>query len=167
MILRLVERGFDSRHLHYAEHPCSANFVPKRKLFDLKRNLISYVAFIKPNNGWFTVTFPDVPSAITQGKTISEACVNAREALALALYDEKPLPTTDEINHLQDHDPDEIPTIITIDTLEEFAKIKNKKLKISVTVDAKLKYAAKDRGWNISRILQQAIEEKLAGEQHD
>ena len=148
MILRLIERGFDSRHLHYAEHPCSANFVPKRKLFDLKRNLISYVAFIKPNNGWFTVTFPDVPSAITQGKTISEACVNAREALALALYDEKPLPTTDEISSLQDHDPDEIPTIITIDTLEEFAKIKNKKSKISVTVDAKLKYAAKDRGWN-------------------
>ena len=99
------------------------------------------MAFIKPNNGWFTVTFPDVPSAITQGKTISEACVNARD-------DEKPLPTTDEISSLQDHDPDEIPTIITIDTLEEFAKIKNKKSKISVTVDAKLKYAAKDRGWN-------------------
>ena len=93
--------------------------------------------------------------------------MNAREALALALYDEKLLPKTDKINHLQDHDSDEIPTIITIDTLEEFAKIKNVKSKISVTVDAKLKYAAKNRGWNISRILQQAIEEKLAGEQYD
>jgi antitoxin HicB len=35
--------------------------------------------------GGFVVTFPDVPEAITAGKTRPEALANAREALGLAL----------------------------------------------------------------------------------
>ena len=35
--------------------------------------------------GWFVVTFPDVPEAITDGKGMAAALRNAEEALGLAL----------------------------------------------------------------------------------
>ena len=40
------------------------------------------------NEGWWTVTSPTVPGAITQGETIEEACVNMGEALTLMLEDD-------------------------------------------------------------------------------
>jgi antitoxin HicB len=44
--------------------------------------------------GWFVVTFPDVPEAITDGKGMARAVRNAEEALGLALlsYLDRDLP---------------------------------------------------------------------------
>jgi antitoxin HicB len=54
-----------------------------------------YVAEPQPEGGW-TVTFPDVPEAITQGDTEEEVAVMAEDALvtALSFYtdDGQPLP---------------------------------------------------------------------------
>jgi Uncharacterized conserved protein len=47
--------------------------------------------------GEYTVTFPDVPSAITDGNNIAEALVNAAEVLGLELYDAKTLPEPTDI----------------------------------------------------------------------
>lgn len=56
-----------------------------------------YRATIEANpDGGFLVSFEDVPEALTEGKTIEEACVNAVEALGLALRgilaENRPLP---------------------------------------------------------------------------
>lgn len=49
-------------------------------------NTIHYAAALaKQAEGGFTVTFPDIPEAITEGDTIEEARFNAAEALSLAL----------------------------------------------------------------------------------
>jgi len=49
-------------------------------------NTIHYAATLsKQVEGGFTVTFPDIPEAITEGDTIEEARFNAAEALSLAL----------------------------------------------------------------------------------
>lgn len=49
-------------------------------------NVIKYAALFEPRpEGGFTVTFPDVPEAITEGNSIEEARFNAAEALSLAL----------------------------------------------------------------------------------
>jgi antitoxin HicB len=52
--------------------------------------------FLPAEEGGFTVTFRDVPEAITEGDTSEEACENARDALesALSFYiaDRKDLP---------------------------------------------------------------------------
>lgn len=46
----------------------------------------AYWAHLEPDpDGGFTVTFPDVPDAITHGFTREEALANASEALGLAL----------------------------------------------------------------------------------
>src|SRR5712691_6944995 len=51
---------------------------------------------LRQPEGGFTVTFPDVPEAITQGETEEEAAAMAEDALATALSfytdDAKPLP---------------------------------------------------------------------------
>lgn len=47
---------------------------------------IAYCAMIEPQNGGgFTVTFPDLPDAITEGDTEEEALYNAAEVLTLTL----------------------------------------------------------------------------------
>ncbi|HZO46782.1 MAG TPA: type II toxin-antitoxin system HicB family antitoxin [Xanthobacteraceae bacterium] len=55
-----------------------------------------YRAHVEPGDqrGWFVVTFPDVPEAITDGKGMMAAIRNAQEALGMALlsYIERDLP---------------------------------------------------------------------------
>jgi len=47
---------------------------------------IAYCALIEPQTGGgFTVTFPDLPDAITEGDTEEEALYNAAEVLTLTL----------------------------------------------------------------------------------
>jgi predicted RNase H-like HicB family nuclease len=47
--------------------------------------LVYFAALLPEAGGGFSVTFPDVPGAITQGDTLEEAVLNAREALELTL----------------------------------------------------------------------------------
>jgi antitoxin HicB len=49
-------------------------------------NLIKYQAKLtKESEGGYSVTFPDVPGCFTDGDTIEEALINAKEALSLHL----------------------------------------------------------------------------------
>lgn len=54
-----------------------------------------FIATSQPEGG-YTVTFPDIPEAITEGETLDEAAVNAEQALttALSFYtdEDRPLP---------------------------------------------------------------------------
>jgi antitoxin HicB len=59
------------------------------------RNFIYRAQFERGDRpGWFVVSFPDVPEAITDGKGMAAALRNAEEALGLALlsYLERDLP---------------------------------------------------------------------------
>lgn len=64
--------------------------------------LVYFAALLPEEDGGYSVTFPDVPGALTQGDTLEEAVANAREALELALEgmieDGQDLPTAQ-------HDP--------------------------------------------------------------
>ena len=49
---------------------------------------VVHIALLVPESvGGYSVTFPDVPSAITQGDTLYEALAMAKEALELTLED--------------------------------------------------------------------------------
>ncbi|MFA7240516.1 MAG: type II toxin-antitoxin system HicB family antitoxin [Sulfuricellaceae bacterium] len=49
-------------------------------------NKINYPALFDPQpDGGYTITFPDLPEAITEGDTEDEACFNAAEVLSLCL----------------------------------------------------------------------------------
>jgi antitoxin HicB len=51
-----------------------------------------YPIHIKPDGKFFSVSFPDIPEALTQGETVEEALAMAAEALesALDFYFEQP-----------------------------------------------------------------------------
>lgn len=71
--------------------------------------------------GIYTVTFPDVPCAITEGKGIKEAEYNAKAALKLGLYGKQEFPTSSSLEKVRQDNPDKIVKMIgvDIDTLEE------------------------------------------------
>ena len=58
--------------------------------------LVYFAALLPEDDGGYSVTFPDVPGAISQGDTLEEAVANAREALELMLEadaeEDRPLP---------------------------------------------------------------------------
>lgn len=39
------------------------------------------------NNGYYTVTFPDIPDTVSQGKNLTDAMKEAADAIAVALPD--------------------------------------------------------------------------------
>lgn len=57
-----------------------------------KTNFIAYPAVLDDSENdpdEYTVIFPDVPGAISEGIGIAQSLANATEALELMLYDEK------------------------------------------------------------------------------
>lgn len=76
------------------------------------------------DSGTYTVTFPDVPGAISQGVGIPEALSNGAEALALMLYDEKNLPTVSDLSKVKADNPQAIVSYITVDLIDITKKVK-------------------------------------------
>ncbi|WP_106448877.1 type II toxin-antitoxin system HicB family antitoxin [Trichococcus alkaliphilus] len=82
---------------------------------------VAYPAIIDDREntpGSYTVTFPDVPGAISQGIGIPEVMTNGAEALALMLYDEKILPTVSFLSDVQADNPEAIVSYIVSDLSE-------------------------------------------------
>lgn len=71
--------------------------------------------------GTYTVTFPDVPCAITEGKGIDDAVYNAKAALKLGLYGKREFPASFSLEKVQQDNPDKVVKMIEVDTntLEE------------------------------------------------
>ena len=73
--------------------------------------------------GTYTVTFPDVPGAISQGVGIPKALENGAEALALILYDEKNLPIISDLSKVKSDSPETIVSYIMIDLISATNKV--------------------------------------------
>lgn len=98
-------------------------------------NEVCYTAAIRCEaTGGYSVTFPDVPGAITEGDTFKEAIANAREALELileaAVEAGEPLPVARAPE-------DAIPEIFNAETLPVpiIAAAPSKATRINVTID--------------------------------
>lgn len=69
---------------------------------------IAYPAILddtQNDKGVYTVTFPDVPEAISQGNGIADALLMGADALGLALCDQKELPEPSDINAVRADNP--------------------------------------------------------------
>lgn len=73
------------------------------------------------HQGTYTVTFPDVPCAITEGRGMDAAVYNAKAALKLGLYGKREFPASSSLEKAQQDNPDKVVKMIEIDTdtLEE------------------------------------------------
>lgn len=114
--------------------------------------------------GGYTITFPDIPSCITQGETLQEGIEMARDALCFILYDmEKnheaiPAPSN-PINFKTTNNS--FVALIDCDTIT-YRKLKsNKSVKKTLTVPEWLDEMALSENLNFSQVLQNALKEQL------
>lgn len=128
------------------------------------KRVIAYAAVLdnsENDNGVYTVTFPDVPSAISQGETLAEAVENGSEALGLALYEEKHLPKHSNYYDVIQNNPDKVVTLIASNLDKIAATVRKPTVKKNTTIPGDLAQKAEDAGINFSQTLAEALREKL------
>lgn len=130
----------------------------------MKKRYVSYVAVFDDSENekeLYTVTFPDIPGCISQGKGISEAMVNASEALGLMLFDEDNLPAPSSIEKVEKDNPNKRVALIATDLKEAKKRAIPATVKKNTTIPAELAIKAEKEGINFSKTLSDALKEKL------
>lgn len=113
--------------------------------------------------GYYTVTFPDVDGAITDGEGEGEAMARGSEVLGAILFDvpEDQLPVPTDIEKVKKENKGKIVVQIVSDL--EKAKLESKPttVKKNTTIPGDLAYKAEQAGINFSQTLTEALKKKL------
>ena len=123
-----------------------------------------YPAIFHPNedDGSYTITFPDLPGCITEGKDMANALFMAQDALEVWLADSEdqkdsiPVPGAPP----QVADP-EFVNLVMADTTAWRKKYDSRAVKKTLSIPNWLNTLAEEAGVNFSQILQDALKERL------
>ena len=128
------------------------------------------VIFTEDKNGEYLVEVPDM-GILTEGKDLGDAMFMARDAIGLAgiVAEDKneviPKPSKIEDIKLEEGEfSDEgksIVALVDVDFTEYRRKNDNKTVRRNVTLPNWLDHAATEAGLNVSRVLREALAEKL------
>lgn len=91
-----------------------------------EKHVVTYPAVLDDSEnspGQYTVTFPDVPSAISEGIGMYQALDRGAEALELMLYDEKNLPVSTDLKSVEQQYPHAIVRLITVNLVAARKKV--------------------------------------------
>lgn len=128
----------------------------------MKMAVVYPVILSKDQDGYF-VTIPDF-DINTEGKTLEEAIFMARDAIGingLQLEDEgKELPEPFSCKYQKEKD--DIETLVDVDLTEYRRKHDNRTVKKNCTIPYYLNVEAEKAGINFSRLLQEALKQKLS-----
>ena len=124
-----------------------------------------YPAIFRPEiEGGYSVFFPDIKRAATQGETIAECIEMAEDFLCLALYNieksNNQIPTASSIKEIET-EYDDIVTLISADTDIYRRFYENKLIKKTLNIPSWLNERAESANINFSQILQRALKEEL------
>lgn len=124
------------------------------------KNFVSYPAIFHSDEDGFRAKFPDLPGCHTQGRSLEEVVLMAQDALGLFLLDETTYP---EPSNPTDYklDSGAFVCFITLDMLEYKKKYNSKAIKKTLTIPQWLNTAAEKQNVNFSKVLQDALIEKL------
>lgn len=111
----------------------------------------------------YTVTFPDVPGAITDGNGEGEAMARGSEILGAFLYDlpKDQLPVPTDIEEVRRRNPDKLVVPIFADLEKARRETKPATVKKNTTIPGDLAYKAEEAGINFSQTLTEALKQKL------
>ena len=123
--------------------------------------MLLYPAIFKHGDTAITVTFPDIPEAITQGKDLNEAYQMAIEVLGFVLEDYQEYPRASSTSQVQAANPDAEVALISIDMNAYLRKYHSKKVRKNVTIPEWLNNLAEENKLNFSQVLTEALESKL------
>lgn len=111
--------------------------------------------------GIYTVTFPDVPGAIGEGKGFSEAIASGKEGLESILIASDEPYTSSSIEKVEKDNPDKIVTYILADMEEAREITKPATVKKNTTIPRDLAIKGEKAGVNFSKLLTDALRIKL------
>lgn len=122
--------------------------------------LYTYTAVISKSYGTFYAKVPDIDGCITTATSLSEAINLITDALSLclvALEDEniEPHPATPQTSI--PHGPNDILTIIQVDTISYRSLTDTRSVRKNVSLPAWMATLADKRGINCSKVLQDAL----------
>ena len=114
--------------------------------------------------GYYTVTFPDVKDAITDGRGEGRAMANGSEVLGAFLYDlpKDQLPVPTDIETIRKNNPNKLVVPIFADLEKARLETKPAIVKKNTTIPGDLAYKAEQAGINFSQTLTEALQHKLA-----
>lgn len=124
--------------------------------------MVVYPAVFKKDGKYISVTFPDVPEAMTQGENLEEAFQMAEEVLGFALEDYKTMPKVSAMDTLKEKYPDDFIALIKIDMKKYLKKYYSGTVRKNVTVPEYLAVMAKDDHLNMSKFLTESLERKYS-----
>ena len=117
---------------------------------------------LKPEEPGYLVYVPDL-DINTEGENIADAIEMARDAICLwgvsQLEEGRKIPEIKDFD--APHEKNEILTLVDVDFEEYKKKLDNRAMKKSVTLPYWLNQEAEKEGINFSRVLQEALKEKL------
>jgi predicted RNase H-like HicB family nuclease len=123
-----------------------------------------YPAVFTPEDGGYSVNFPDLEECYTSGDDLQDAIYMAQDVLAFTLFDyEKENKTIPEASRLSDIklEKGEFINYIICDTVEYQRRNNNRAIKKTLTIPEWLNEAAMARGINFSQVLQDGLRQTL------
>jgi predicted RNase H-like HicB family nuclease len=123
-----------------------------------------YPAVFTPEDGGYSVVFRDLEGCYTCGDNLADAIMMAEDVLALTLWDyeqdkkEIPVPTDMWSIDLKN---DEFVNQIYADTEEYAKRVNTRSVKKTLSIPEWLNTRAEEAGMNFSKVLQEALKEKL------
>ena len=131
-----------------------------------KSPIYVYPAIFTPEaKGKFSIRFPDIDGCNTFGDNLEDGITMAEDALALMIYSNFeepgiPVPESTPIKDIK-LDNNEFVSYIVCDTAEYRRKFGTKAVKKTLTIPEWLNYEAEKAHINFSKVLQEALKEKL------
>lgn len=128
-------------------------------------NYIYPAIFYPEDDGRYSVIFPDLNELATFGDTLADAFAMANEACGQYLFnslrDGEPLPKPTPLDQVAKDEPNSFVNIVCVD-LDEFARAyDDKAVKKTLSIPAWLNTACENYGINYSKVLKDALIEKL------
>lgn len=124
-----------------------------------------YPAVFHPNtdDGSITVTVPDLPGCITEGKNLADAICMAQDAVSMWLWDAEnckdSIPAPSELPQVT---APEFMNYVYADTDAYRRKNDTRAVKKTLSIPSWLNVQAEQAGVNFSQVLQDALKEKLS-----
>ncbi len=124
----------------------------------------AYPAIFTPEQGGYSIRFPDFENCYTSAETLAEGMEMANDVLCLTLYDmeetERPIPAASKVREVK-VSGDEFVTLVACDTVEYRKFYDSRAVKKTLTIPAWLNTMAERAGVNFSMILQVALKQEL------
>ncbi|MBP3297732.1 MAG: DNA/RNA nuclease SfsA [Lachnospiraceae bacterium] len=159
-----TERGI--KHIRELIKAKKAGYHANRMLSDIIQQ-VKYVypaVFVQEKEGGYSVYFRDLQGCYTCGDNLADAILMAEDVLALTLWDyetdKKDIPAPTDISKIKIKSG-EFVNFICADTVEYAKKVSTRSVKKTLSIPEWLNTKAEEAGVNFSKVLQEALKEKL------